>query len=70
MSKGKPGWREKIWHVLTVNKVARFPGAQGRIPNFIGAEAAAPKGILWDELGDKLNEIPAQQQLAQRRSRP
>jgi 5-formyltetrahydrofolate cyclo-ligase len=33
--------REQIWEALTVNKVARFPGAQGRIPNFIGAEAAA-----------------------------
>jgi 5-formyltetrahydrofolate cyclo-ligase len=41
MSEGKQGLREQVWHAMTVNKVARFPGAQGRIPNFIGAEAAA-----------------------------
>jgi 5-formyltetrahydrofolate cyclo-ligase len=41
MAESQQGLREKIWHALTVNKVARFPGAQGRIPNFIGAEAAA-----------------------------
>src|SRR5262245_60779718 len=41
MSDGKQGLREEVWHTLTVNKVARFPGAQRRIPNFIGAEAAA-----------------------------
>jgi 5-formyltetrahydrofolate cyclo-ligase len=41
MSKGKQRLREEIWHTLMVNKVARFPGAQGRIPNYIGAEAAA-----------------------------
>jgi 5-formyltetrahydrofolate cyclo-ligase len=41
MSEGKQELREEIWRVLTVNKVARFPGARGRIPNFIGAEAAA-----------------------------
>jgi 5-formyltetrahydrofolate cyclo-ligase len=41
MSEGKQGLRDAIWRALTVNKVARFPGAQGRIPNFIGAEAAA-----------------------------
>jgi 5-formyltetrahydrofolate cyclo-ligase len=33
--------RQEIWRAMTVQKVARFPGAQGRIPNFIGAEAAA-----------------------------
>jgi 5-formyltetrahydrofolate cyclo-ligase len=33
--------RQEIWQALTVHKVARFPGAQGRIPNFVGAEAAA-----------------------------
>jgi 5-formyltetrahydrofolate cyclo-ligase len=41
MSAGKQILREEIWRAMTVNKVARFPGAQGRIPNFIGAEAAA-----------------------------
>ena len=36
--------REKVWSRLQAQKVARFPGAEGRIPNFIGAEACA--GIL------------------------
>jgi 5-formyltetrahydrofolate cyclo-ligase len=33
--------RERIWSRLQEEKVARFPGAEGRIPNFIGAEACA-----------------------------
>ncbi len=33
--------REKIWTKLTESGVARFPGAFGRIPNFVGAEEAA-----------------------------
>jgi len=33
--------RERVWSLLTEKKVARFPGARGRIPNFTGAEAAA-----------------------------
>ncbi|MGH7817370.1 MAG: 5-formyltetrahydrofolate cyclo-ligase [Candidatus Binatia bacterium] len=33
--------REEIWQTLQKHKVARFPGAEGRIPNFIGAEACA-----------------------------
>jgi hypothetical protein len=30
--------RQKVWSVMEREKVARFPGAQGRIPNFVGAE--------------------------------
>lgn len=30
-----------MWSLLKSQKVARFPGAEGRIPNFIGAEACA-----------------------------
>jgi 5-formyltetrahydrofolate cyclo-ligase len=41
MCDSKQRLREEIWRALTINKAARFPGAQGRIPNFIGAEAAA-----------------------------
>jgi 5-formyltetrahydrofolate cyclo-ligase len=41
MPDGKQRMREEVWRALMVNKVARFPGAHGRIPNFIGAEAAA-----------------------------
>ena len=37
----KNALREKIWEALTANKAARFPGALGRIPNFVGAETAA-----------------------------
>ena len=33
--------RERVWSRLQEQKVARFPGAEGRIPNFIGAEACA-----------------------------
>ena len=33
--------RQRVWHALQKQRVARFPGAEGRIPNFIGAEACA-----------------------------
>jgi 5-formyltetrahydrofolate cyclo-ligase len=33
--------RDRVWALLTARRVARFPGAVGRIPNFVGAEAAA-----------------------------
>jgi 5-formyltetrahydrofolate cyclo-ligase len=33
--------REKVWKDLESHRVARFPGARGRIPNFIGAERCA-----------------------------
>jgi 5-formyltetrahydrofolate cyclo-ligase len=33
--------REDVWKLLQKQKAARFPGAAGRIPNFIGAEACA-----------------------------
>jgi 5-formyltetrahydrofolate cyclo-ligase len=33
--------REQIWSLLEDARAARFPGARGRIPNFVGAEAAA-----------------------------
>jgi len=39
--KTKEELREEVWQTLRQQKVARFPGAQGRIPNFIGAEAGA-----------------------------
>ena len=37
----KAALREEVWEALTKAGVARFPGADGRIPNFTGAEAAA-----------------------------
>jgi 5-formyltetrahydrofolate cyclo-ligase len=39
--KTKDAIRKEIWAVLQAKKVARFPGAEGRIPNFVGAEACA-----------------------------
>jgi 5-formyltetrahydrofolate cyclo-ligase len=33
--------RDDVWELLTRNKVARFPGAKERIPNFTGAETCA-----------------------------
>jgi 5-formyltetrahydrofolate cyclo-ligase len=39
--KSKSEIREQVWSQLQDKKVARFPGAEGRIPNFIGAEACA-----------------------------
>jgi 5-formyltetrahydrofolate cyclo-ligase len=33
--------RQRIWALMQQEKVARFPGALGRIPNFVGAEKCA-----------------------------
>ncbi|MBI4609952.1 MAG: 5-formyltetrahydrofolate cyclo-ligase [Candidatus Rokubacteria bacterium] len=33
--------REHAWRLLELHRAARFPGAKGRIPNFVGAERAA-----------------------------
>jgi 5-formyltetrahydrofolate cyclo-ligase len=39
--KSKEQIRLEVWRLLTAEKAARFPGAEGRIPNFVGAEACA-----------------------------
>ncbi|HEY8371712.1 MAG TPA: 5-formyltetrahydrofolate cyclo-ligase [Pseudonocardiaceae bacterium] len=39
----KAALRDKVWTDLSRARVARFPGARGRIPNFTGAEAAAER---------------------------
>src|ERR1700749_1337491 len=39
----KAALRDEVWEALRAAKVARFPGAAGRIPNFTGAEAAAER---------------------------
>jgi 5-formyltetrahydrofolate cyclo-ligase len=39
----KAALREQIWDAMLAARVARFPGAKGRIPNFAGAEAAAER---------------------------
>jgi len=48
--KSKDAIRQEIWQLLVQKKVARFPGAEGRIPNFIGAEACAKvlaETVIW-----------------------
>src|ERR1700688_192112 len=39
----KAALREEVWSAMQAAKVARFPGAPGRIPNFTGAERAAER---------------------------
>lgn len=39
--KTKQEIRRSVWRLLRSEKAARFPGAEGRIPNFVGAEACA-----------------------------
>jgi 5-formyltetrahydrofolate cyclo-ligase len=39
----KAARREEVWAALSVKGVARFPAPAGRIPNFVGAEAAADR---------------------------
>ena len=39
----KAALRQDVWTAMRAAKVARFPGAVGRIPNFTGAEAAAER---------------------------
>ena len=57
--------RQEVWSALRAAKVARFPGAEGRIPNFTGAEAAA--GRLRDlpawQAADTLKANPDSAQL-------
>ena len=42
--------REEVWRRLTEAGVARFPGAFGRIPNFVGAEEAAQRALDLPEV--------------------
>jgi len=39
----KAALRDEVWSAMRAARVARFPGASGRIPNFTGAEAAAER---------------------------
>ena len=39
----KASLRHQVWSAMRAARVARFPGAEGRIPNFTGAEAAAER---------------------------
>jgi 5-formyltetrahydrofolate cyclo-ligase len=40
-ARAKQAVRECVWALLERERAARFPGAEGRIPNFAGAPAAA-----------------------------
>jgi 5-formyltetrahydrofolate cyclo-ligase len=48
----KAAVRAEVWAAMRNAKVARFPGAVGRIPNFVGAEAAADRLRGTDEWRD------------------
>jgi 5-formyltetrahydrofolate cyclo-ligase len=39
----KAALRQEAWSAMRAARVARFPGATGRIPNFTGSEAAAER---------------------------
>ena len=43
MLAAKAALRQEVWSAMRAARVARFPGAAGRIPNFTGAEAAAER---------------------------
>ena len=43
--------REDVWSAMSVKGIARFPSPDGRIPNFVGAEAAAAALASTDEWG-------------------
>jgi 5-formyltetrahydrofolate cyclo-ligase len=45
----KAAVRDRVWAELERRGAARFPGAKGRIPNFVGAEAAADKLASTEE---------------------
>lgn len=40
--------RQRAWEALRAAGAARFPGVEGRIPNFVGAEAAATELAATD----------------------
>src|SRR6201996_8921964 len=56
----KAALRQEVWSALRAAKVARFPGAVGRIPTFAGAEAAA----------QRLRALPAWQAAATVKANP
>jgi 5-formyltetrahydrofolate cyclo-ligase len=52
MTDRKQAIRERIWALLEEKGAAAFPGAHGRIPNFVGASAAADRLAQEDEWRD------------------
>src|SRR3954452_45969 len=54
MLAAKAELRQEIWAALKAPHATRFPGPDGRIPNFVGAEAAAERlrgTEAWREAG-------------------
>ena len=49
MARSKQGIRDSVWTLLDERGAAAFPGARGRIPNFVGASAAADRLAELDE---------------------
>ena len=70
MLAAKAALRQEVWAAMRAAKVARFPGAAGRIPNFTGAEAAAERlraMPAWQAAGTlKANPDSAQWPVRQR----
>ena len=70
MLAAKAALRREVWSAMSEAKVARFPGAAGRIPNFAGAEAAAERlraTDVWRGAGTvKANPDSAQLPVRQR----
>src|SRR6516162_5313583 len=66
----KAALRQEVWSAMRAAKVARFPGAAGRIPNFTGAEVAAERlrsMPVWQAAGTlKANPDSAQLPVRQR----
>jgi 5-formyltetrahydrofolate cyclo-ligase len=66
----KSDLRQQVWSQMSAARVARFPGAAGRIPNFTGAEAAAERlraTPMWQAAGTvKANPDSAQLPVRQR----
>jgi 5-formyltetrahydrofolate cyclo-ligase len=66
----KSALRHEVWSAMSAARVARFPGAAGRIPNFTGAEAAAERlraTDAWQAAGTvKANPDSAQLPVRQR----
>src|SRR5881392_2934803 len=74
----KAALRQEVWSAMSAARVARFPGAAGRIPNFSGAEAAAERlraMPLWRRAGTvkanpDLAQLPVRQRARWRTERP
>jgi 5-formyltetrahydrofolate cyclo-ligase len=61
----KADLRREVWTALKTRKAARFPGAEGRIPNFVGAERAADllRGTRQWQAAETLKANPDSPQL-------